>query len=159
MAVSLNRLYIFFFPFSFLAAPQHMELPSQGSDLNRSCDISRSCSNTGLLTHCSRPGSEPAFPHSQDATDPIAPRGNSYNLAIYTKTPALGRWLRKKGPAPHNFSPSFPRIKSPEQDTAMQDGGARLWTPLKLPMYLYGIRKTSICMSYGERKREEEERG
>ena len=136
-----------------------MEFLSQGSDLSCSCSLSSSYSNAGSLTHSAGQGIEPVSKRSQDATDPIAPCGNSYNLAIYTKTPALGRWLRKKGPAPHNFSPSFPRIKSPEQDTAMQDGGARLWTPLKLPMYLYGIRKTSICMSYGERKREEEERG
>ena len=32
----------------------------QGSDLSHSCNLCHSCSNTGSLTHCSGPGTEPA---------------------------------------------------------------------------------------------------
>ena len=51
----------FFFLFSFLAAPQHMELPVQGSDPSQSHHLSHSCGNAGSLTHYARPGIEPVF--------------------------------------------------------------------------------------------------
>ena len=39
---------IFLFLFSFLAAPQHVEFPGQGSDPSRSCDLPcSSCSKAG----------------------------------------------------------------------------------------------------------------
>jgi len=38
-------------------------------------DLCRRCSNTrSLLTHCARPGIQPAFQYSRDATDPIVPQ-------------------------------------------------------------------------------------
>ena len=60
--------------FSFLATLWHMELPGQGSDLSRSHNLSHGCGNARSLTHCARPGIEPASQGSQDATDPIAPQ-------------------------------------------------------------------------------------
>ena len=44
----------FFFFSLFLAAPQHMDLLGQGSDLSHSCNLSHSCGNAGSLTHCAR---------------------------------------------------------------------------------------------------------
>ena len=46
------RFFLFFCIFSFLAAPQHMEFPGQGSELNLSC----SCGNTRSLTGCAGQG-------------------------------------------------------------------------------------------------------
>ena len=66
-------MYFFFF-FHFLPPPWHMELPGQGSDPSRSCDLSRSYSNMGFLTHCAGSRPEPVSQHSQDAADPIAPQ-------------------------------------------------------------------------------------
>lgn len=43
--------------FSFLAAPQLMEFPGQGSASSLSCNLSHSCGNAGFLTHCIRLGS------------------------------------------------------------------------------------------------------
>lgn len=53
--------------FSFLVAPQHMEFPSQQSDLRCGCDLSCSCGNTRVLTHCTRIGIEPVSQPSQVA--------------------------------------------------------------------------------------------
>ena len=44
----------------FLAAPRHIELPGQGSDLSHSHDLSHSCSNARSLAHCARWGIEHA---------------------------------------------------------------------------------------------------
>ena len=43
----------------FLAAPQHMEFPGQGSHLSQCCEPHHSHGNTRSLTHCSGPGIEP----------------------------------------------------------------------------------------------------
>lgn len=51
-----------------------MELPGQGSDLSRSCDLSYSCGNAGSWTHCARPGVEHVSQHSQEAADSVAPQ-------------------------------------------------------------------------------------
>ena len=50
----IEFLYFFFFSFFFGATQQHMELQSQGSDPSHSCELSRSCANTGPLIHCDR---------------------------------------------------------------------------------------------------------
>ena len=55
--------------FSFLAAPQHMEFPAQGSDLSYSCDLCHSHSNAGSLIHCTRPGIEPVSQRCRDTAD------------------------------------------------------------------------------------------
>ena len=62
------------FYFSFLAAPQHVEFPGQGSDLSHSLDLSCSCGNNGSLPNHARPGIEPASQHSQDAAHPTVPQ-------------------------------------------------------------------------------------
>ena len=64
---------------SVLAAPWHMEFLDQGSDPSHSCDLSHSCSNAGSLTHCARPGLEPASQRSQDAANPIVPQPELLN--------------------------------------------------------------------------------
>ena len=58
--------------FFFLATPQHMEFPGQGSDLCHSCNLSHSCSNTRSLTRYAGTGIEFATQCSQEAPDPIA---------------------------------------------------------------------------------------
>ena len=60
--------------FFFLAAPQHMEFPGQGSDLRHSHDLSHRCSITRSLTHCTRPGIKPESQWSQDAANPVMPQ-------------------------------------------------------------------------------------
>ena len=55
----------------FLAAPQHMELPSQGSDLSHSLELSHSSDNTKSLTCYARPGMEPTSQGFQDAAHPM----------------------------------------------------------------------------------------
>ena len=49
--------------FSFLATPQHMELPGQRSDLSCSCNLNGSCAYVDPLTHCTTPGVEPVTWH------------------------------------------------------------------------------------------------
>ena len=45
---------------------------SQARDyLSHSRDPSHSCGSAGSLTHCARPGIEPAFQHSRDAANPF----------------------------------------------------------------------------------------
>ena len=61
----------FFFFLLFLAAPQHMEFPGQGSDLSRSYNLSCSCGNAGSSSHCAGPGSNPCPSSSQDAAECI----------------------------------------------------------------------------------------
>ena len=57
--------FLFFFFFPFLAAPQHVEFPGQGSDPTHSRDLSHTCCNTRSLSHCA--GIEPASQLPQDA--------------------------------------------------------------------------------------------
>ena len=66
--------FLFFNSFSFFGCPIACGVPGQGSDPSHSWDLSCSCSITGSLTHCAEPRIEPAFEHSQDTTDPIAPQ-------------------------------------------------------------------------------------
>ena len=47
------------------------------SDRNHSCDLNRSCSNAGSLTHCAWPGIETASQCCRDITDPAGHSGNS----------------------------------------------------------------------------------
>lgn len=54
--------------FFFLAAPWHIEFPSQGSALSRSCGSIRS------LTHCAGLGIKLASQHCRDTVDAIAPQ-------------------------------------------------------------------------------------
>ena len=73
LLVLLVRPSFFFFFFSpFLATLTHMEFPGPGisQDLNCSCN----CSNTGSLTYCARPGTEPLFQCSQEAADHFVPQ-------------------------------------------------------------------------------------
>ena len=60
-----------------VAAPWHMELQSQGSDLSRSLDLCRSCRNTRSLTHCAWSGIELESQSSQDTTIPMCHSGSS----------------------------------------------------------------------------------
>ena len=63
--------------FLFLATPQRMEFPGQGSDPSCSCNLSHSCGNTRSLTHCARPGIKPASQCSQDPLIMLHRSGNS----------------------------------------------------------------------------------
>ena len=56
-----------------LAALRHMEFLAQGSDPSHSHKPSRSCGNTGSLTHSAGLGIEPAFQCFQDTAYPIGP--------------------------------------------------------------------------------------
>ena len=69
----MKFIFFFFFSFFFLVSLQHMDFPGQGSDLNLSCNLLHTCSNTRSLTHYARPGIEPVSQYSRDAADPIAP--------------------------------------------------------------------------------------
>ena len=66
LCLSLN----FFF---FLATPQHMEVPDQGSELSHGCDLGCICGNSRSLTYCAGLGIKPVSQCSQDRADPIAP--------------------------------------------------------------------------------------
>ena len=74
----IQESVLFFFEvkllFIDLAAPLYVEFLGQGSDLSRSCDLFRSCSNTGFLIHCARQGIEAASQRSRDAADPVVPQ-------------------------------------------------------------------------------------
>ena len=73
LATTLLSVSDFYFVcFSFLAALWHMEFPFQGSYLSHSHNVSCSCGNMGFPTHCARPGIEPVFHCSQDATDSMS---------------------------------------------------------------------------------------
>ena len=65
-----------YFIFSFLAILQHMELWGQGSELSHSCDLRHS--NTGSLTHCAGPGTEPAPSAPETPPIPLRHSGNSF---------------------------------------------------------------------------------
>ena len=67
-------MHFYFFFFSFLVTPWHMEFPGQGSDSSHGPDLSHNCGNSGNLTHCARLGNEPASQLSQEATNPVAPQ-------------------------------------------------------------------------------------
>ena len=64
----------FFFSFSFLAVPRHMEFPGQGSEGSHSCNLCCSCSNARSLTHCAFVlGINPVSQRSRPIADPVAP--------------------------------------------------------------------------------------
>ena len=71
---SQNSILFFFFLFSFLTTPLHVEFPGQGSDLRYSCNPSCSCGNAGSSIHCAGLGIEPVSHCSKDATDSVAPQ-------------------------------------------------------------------------------------
>ena len=77
-----SPIWFLVFFFSFLAAQQHMEFPSQGLDPSHSCDACCSCGNAGSLTHCAWPGTEPASQCSRDTTSPIVLQGNSWLIYL-----------------------------------------------------------------------------
>ena len=58
----------------FLAAPQHVAFPGQGSDQSRSYNLSLSYGSARSSTHCAWLGVEPASQSSPDSTDPVAPQ-------------------------------------------------------------------------------------
>lgn len=58
----------------FLAAPQRMELPGQGSHPSHNCKLPQLCGNAGSLTLCAGPGLEPTSQRPQDEADSIAPQ-------------------------------------------------------------------------------------
>ena len=72
-----------FFSSSFLATPQHMEFPGQGSYPSHSYDPSHSCSNAGSPTHCARPVIEPATQSSQDAANPVVPQQELHHYRFF----------------------------------------------------------------------------
>ena len=59
--------------FFFLAAPQHMEFPGQGSDL------AAAAATLDPLTHCAGPGIELA----SQCSDPVAPQRELLNDLFY----------------------------------------------------------------------------
>ena len=65
------------FPFLFFGFPKHVEFLGQGSDSSHSCDLSRSCSNAGSLTHWVRPGIKPASLCAEIPWIPLCHSGNS----------------------------------------------------------------------------------
>ena len=56
---------MFFFFFSFLATPRHVEFPGQRSDLSLSCNL------CNPLAQCAGAGIEPVSWSCRDAADPI----------------------------------------------------------------------------------------
>ena len=67
-------LFICYLLVFFLAVPQHMEFPGQGSDLSRGYNLRCRFSNARSLTLCAGPGTQPESQHSRDASDPIVPQ-------------------------------------------------------------------------------------
>ena len=59
------------------------KFPGQGLKLSRLCDLCHSCSIAGSLTHCSRPGIEPATPQRQ---------GGSLTHCATAGTPPFSNW-------------------------------------------------------------------
>ena len=53
----------------FFGHPTAYEVP--GLVLSLTCHLHCSCGNTGSLTHCARPGMEPASWCCRDAADPV----------------------------------------------------------------------------------------
>lgn len=67
--------YFFSFFLFSLAAPRHMEIPGQGSDLSSSLNLCCSLSNAGSLTGSLNWILESTVSlHSQDAVDPVVPQ-------------------------------------------------------------------------------------
>ena len=77
--VKINRFYSFLFFFPFFGCHGHMGFQGQESDPSPGCDLCHSCGNAGSLTHCARPGIEPASQRSQDITNPSAPQREVLN--------------------------------------------------------------------------------
>ena len=73
----VHSLSVCFF-FSFVATPRHMAEPSC------SCHLSCSCSNTGSLTHCARPGIKAVSQRSLDMANSIAPQQELLCLSVFT---------------------------------------------------------------------------
>ena len=67
----LKHHWLHHFFLIFLAAPQHIELPGQGSDLSCICNLHCSCGNTRSLTPCARPGIKSMSECCRDATYPV----------------------------------------------------------------------------------------
>ena len=67
----LSLCYLMAFCFVLFCRLGHMEFLGQGSDLNRSCDLSGS--NARSLTSCVGLGMEPASQHSRDTSESTAP--------------------------------------------------------------------------------------
>ena len=57
--------------FPFLATPHHVEYPDQGLDPSCSCKPATAAAMSDPLTHCARPGIEPASWCCRDAAGPI----------------------------------------------------------------------------------------
>ena len=78
----------------FFGCSVHMEFPGQESDLSLSCSPRHSCSNTGSLTHCPKPGIKPASLCSQDTANSIAPQPELliWNLLSWLFSLALRPW-------------------------------------------------------------------
>ena len=72
--------------FLFLAAPRHMELPGQESDLSHGHNLSHGCGNTGSFTHGAGWGSNPWSQHSQDATGPHHARAGAPAASVLSLT-------------------------------------------------------------------------
>jgi len=58
---------------AFLAAPQHIDFPGQGSGLSHSCHLHCSCDNAWSLTHWARARIQPVSQYSQDTMGPVEP--------------------------------------------------------------------------------------
>ena len=68
----------FFFFFFYGHTHSIWKFLDQGLNPSHSCDLCHSCSNAGSLTHCARPGVEPALPQRQEKIiKPLCHSGNS----------------------------------------------------------------------------------
>jgi len=69
-------LFYFISFYSFLAAPQHIEFPGQGSDSSHSHDLFHSFinANAGSLTYCTVRGITPVSQCTSNTIDPFAPQ-------------------------------------------------------------------------------------
>ena len=69
-------LFVCLFTYLFLPpSPQHMELPTQGSDLSCSSDLCCSCGNARSSIHCAQAGDPTCAPKTPPI--PLCHRGNS----------------------------------------------------------------------------------
>ena len=81
----LSGSVVLIFFFSFLATPQHMEFPGQGSDPSHSCNPGCCCNNMRPLTHCAGPGIKPVSQRTRDSTNPTALRRGTPGLVLLNK--------------------------------------------------------------------------
>ena len=77
LSMFLFNLFIFLL---FMASPQHLELPGQGSDPSRSWNLHHRGGNAGSLTHCAGLGTEPSSLCCKHAADPVVLQGGRLRI-------------------------------------------------------------------------------